>query len=129
MKAVSAMKPLSVVIFQSDRECTELLVKSLHTHFRMVNVARDLEDLKRSIPQHRADAAIVDLEFAGLDDVQSLHREFPAISIVCTHRLADEQMWTSALAAGAADCCSSGDVRAIVLAATHTPHLPHSHAA
>lgn len=129
MKAACAMKPLSVVVFQNDRKCAESLIKSLHTHFRVVNVARDLEDLKRSIPQHSADAAIVDLEFAGLDDVQSLHQEFPAISIVCTHRLADEQMWSSALAAGAADCCSSWDVRAIVLAASHTPHLPHSHAA
>lgn len=129
MKAACAMKPLSVVVFQSDRQCAESLVKSLYTHFRMVNVACDLEDLKRSIPQHSADAAIVDLELTGFDDVQRLHREFPAISIVCTHRLADERMWTSALAAGAADCCSSWDVRAIVLAATHTPHLPHSHAA
>lgn len=123
------MKPLSVVVFQSDRQCAESLVRSLYTHFRMVNLACDLEDLKRSIPRHSADAAIVDLEFTGFDDVRRLHQEFPAISIVCTHRLADERMWTSALAAGAADCCSSGDVRAIVLAATHTPHLPHSHAA
>lgn len=123
------MKPLSVVVFQSDRQCAESLVKSLHNHFRMVNVARDLEELKNSIPRHRADAAIVDLELTGFDDVQRLHQEFPAISIVCTHRLADEHMWTNSLAAGATDCCSSWDVRAIVLAATHTPHLPHSHAA
>lgn len=129
MKAACAMKPLSVVVFQNDRKCAESLVKSLHMHFRMVNVARDLEELKRSIPQHRADAAIVDLEYTGFDDVQLLHQEFPAISIVCTHRLADEGMWSRALAAGAADCCSSSDVRAIVMAATNTPHLPHSHAA
>ena len=123
------MKPLSVVVFQCDRKCVESLVRSLHTHFRVVNVARDFADLKNCIPRHRADTAIVDLEFAALDDVRALCHEFPSTSIVCTHRLADERMWSDALAAGAADCCASGDVRAIVLAATHTPHLPHSHAA
>jgi DNA-binding NarL/FixJ family response regulator len=123
------MKPLSVVVFQSDRECVESLVKSLHTHFRVVNVAQDFSDLKKCIPRHSADTAIVDLEFAALDEVRALCLEFPSTSVVCTHRLADERMWSDALAAGAADCCASGDVRAIVLAATHTPHLPHSHAA
>jgi DNA-binding NarL/FixJ family response regulator len=128
-KMGAAMKPLSVVVYQGDRKCAESLIKSLYTHFRVVNIARDLMELKHSIPQHSADAAIVDLEFAGLDDVQQLRNEFPSTSIVCTHRLADERMWSDALAAGAVDCCSSSDVRAIVLAATNTPHLPHSHAA
>ncbi|HSM87586.1 MAG TPA: hypothetical protein VLT16_15625, partial [Candidatus Limnocylindrales bacterium] len=73
--------------------------------------------------------AIVDLELAGVDHVQQLRREFPATTIVCTHRLADEKMWTQALSAGAADCCFNSDVRAIVLAATNTPRLSHAHAA
>jgi hypothetical protein len=38
-------------------------------------------------------------------------------------------MWTSALAAGAVDCCYSSDVRAIVLAASHTKPISHAHAA
>jgi len=33
---------------------------------------------------------------------------------VCTHRVADEEMWASALAAGASDMCSSTDVDGIV---------------
>jgi DNA-binding NarL/FixJ family response regulator len=94
-----------------------------------VNVARDVSELRHSIPRHRADVAIVDLELAGLNEVQQLRHEFAGTTIVCTHRLADEKMWTEALAAGAADCCYTSDVRAIVLAATNTKPVSHAHAA
>jgi len=123
------MKPLSVVVFQNSSKTAETLAKSLYPHFRVVNVARDLEELKNAIPRHRADVAIVDLELAGIDDVQRLKRDFSATKIVCTHRLADEKMWSKALAAGAIDCCSASDVRAIVLAASEIPPMSHSHAA
>jgi len=123
------MKPLSIVVFQSDGRSAESLAHSLHNHFRVVNVARNLDELRRAIPTHRADVAIVDLELARLDEVQQLCRQFTNTSIVCTHRLADEKLWTMALAAGAVDCCASSDVRAIVLAASNTSPMPHSHAA
>jgi DNA-binding NarL/FixJ family response regulator len=124
-----SMKPLSVVVFQNSSKTAETLAKSLYPHFRVVNVARDLEELKNAIPRHRADVAIVDLELAGIDDVQRLKRDFSATKIVCTHRLADEKMWSKALAAGAIDCCAASDVRAIVLAASELPQMAHSHAA
>ncbi len=123
------MKPLSIVVFQKDGASAESLANSLGKHFRLVNVAHDLAELRYSIPQHQADVAIVDLEFAGLNDVQELRKEFSRVSIVCTHRLADERMWSQALAAGAADCCASSDVRAIVLAAGNIPGQSHYHAA
>ena len=123
------MKPLSVVVAQSSNKTTDSLVKSLYNHFRLVNVARNVNELRSSIPRHRADVAVVDLELAGLIEVESLRREFPAIRVVCTHRLADEKMWSEALAAGAADCCYTSDVRAIVLAASNTKPLSHAHAA
>ena len=123
------MKPLSVVIAQGNLVTADSLTKSLYNHFRVVNVARSVLELRDSIPRMRADVAIVDLELAGIADVQQLRKEFPGITIVCTHRVADEKMWTDALAAGAADCCYSSDVRAIVLAASHTRGLSHSHAA
>jgi hypothetical protein len=72
---------------------------------------------------------IVDLELATIHEVHELKQEFIATTIVCTHRLADEKMWTDALAAGASDCCYSSDVRAIVLAASHTKTVSHAHAA
>jgi 3-dehydroquinate dehydratase len=73
--------------------------------------------------------AIVDLELAALSEVRQLTHEFSTTTIVCTHRLADEKMWTDALAAGASDCCYSSDVRAIVLAASNTKTVSHAHAA
>src|SRR5262249_10814118 len=100
------MKPLSIVVLQGDSGHTLSLDKSLYNHFRVVNVARDVNELKSAIPLHSADVVIVDLEFACLEDVQDLCREFSRTSVVCTHRLADEKMWSQALAAGAVDCCS-----------------------
>ena len=123
------MKPLSVVVAQSTLQGSESLARSLHNHLRLVNVARNVSELRNSIPRHRADVAVVDLELAGLVEVHELHKQFAATMIVCTHRLADERMWTDALAAGAADCCNASDVRAIVMAATSTKPLSHAHAA
>ena len=122
------MKPLSVVVAQSNAKTGESLTRSLCNHFR-VHTADSLSELLQSIPQHRADVAIVDLELAGLDQVEQLTHQFSATKIVCTHRLADEKMWAEALAAGAADCCHSSDVRAIVLAASNIKVFSHAHAA
>lgn len=123
------MKPLSIVVAQSNSKTAEVLAKSLYNHFRVVNVAGDLDELRHAIPKHRADVAIVDLELAALPEVQQLKRDFEATRIICTHRLADEKMWSEALSVGAADCCYNSDVRAIVLAASDTKPLSHAHAA
>ena len=123
------MKPLSVVVAQSNSKTGESLAKSLYNHFRAVNLVGGVDELRHAIPRHRADVAVVDLELASVKDVQQLNREFPGTTIVCTHRLADEKMWTAALSAGATDCCHDSDVRAIVLAATHIRPLSHAHAA
>jgi DNA-binding NarL/FixJ family response regulator len=123
------MKPLSVVVAQNTSKDAALLAKSLSNHFRAINVVGNLDELRIAIPKHRADVAIVDLELATLVQVQQLTREFAGTTIVCTHRLADEKMWSDALAAGAADCCSASDVRSIVLAALPSKPLSHSHAA
>jgi DNA-binding NarL/FixJ family response regulator len=123
------MKPLSVVVAQSNSKTAEMLEKSLYNHFRVVHLAGDVDALRLAIPRYRADVAIVDLELAALNEVQQLKRDFASTTIVCTHRLADEKMWANALAAGASDCCHASDVRAIVLAASHTKPLSHAHAA
>jgi DNA-binding NarL/FixJ family response regulator len=123
------MKPLTVVVAQSNSNTAEMLAKSLYNHFRVVHLTADMNELRQAIPINRADVVIVDLELATLYEVQQLKQEFVATTIVCTHRLADEKMWTDALAAGASDCCYSSDVRAIVLAASHTKTVSHAHAA
>jgi DNA-binding NarL/FixJ family response regulator len=108
------MRPLNVVVAQLDSRNAERLAASLYNHFRSVAVARSLEELRAAIPKHHADVAIVDLELVGLPDIEDLHRAFRDTSIVCTHRVADEEMWASALAVGANDMCSSTDVDAVV---------------
>jgi len=123
------MKPLSVIVAQGNTKSAEMLAKALYNHFRVVHLACDLNELRQAIPKYRADVAIVDLELAALSEVQRLKKEFPVTTIVCTHRLADETMWMDALAVGAADCCYSSDVRAIVMAASHTKTFAHAHAA
>lgn len=111
------MKPLNAVVAQGNAKAVECLVKPLHTHFRSVYTARDLNELRGVIADQHADVAIVDLELVGLDQLRQLIRDYSHTTIICTHRLADERLWTQALAAGAADCCYNSDVRAIVLAA------------
>src|ERR1700756_4240211 len=123
------MKPLSAVVAQSNSKPAEMLAQSLYNHSRVVHLAADVDELRLAIPRHRADVAIIDLELAALSDVQKLKREFAGTTIVCTHRRADEKMWTPALAPGPSDCCYSSDVRPIVLAASHTKPVAHAHAA
>ncbi|HZU29917.1 MAG TPA: hypothetical protein VFB79_02310 [Candidatus Angelobacter sp.] len=123
------MKPLSVVVAQGNDKAAEMLAKSLYNHFRLVHTAGNLDELRHGISKHNADVAIIDLELAALSEVRRIKREFSGTTIVCTHRLADEKMWTEALAAGASDCCYTSDVRAIVLAASNTKTIPHAHAA
>jgi DNA-binding NarL/FixJ family response regulator len=111
------MQPLSIVLCQSDSRLAQALAASLSTYFRFVKVAGSLPDVRGALLRHRADLVILDMELAGLSEVEQLHHDFPHLSIVCTHRLADEEMWTSVLAAGAADICSSSDPRGILLSA------------
>jgi len=103
------MKPLNVVVAQLDTRNAERLASSLHSHFDTVAVARSLEELCDAIPKNSADVAVVDLELVSLSELKNLHNSFKDVSIVCTHRVADEEMWTLALAAGANDMCSSAD--------------------
>ena len=123
------MLPLTAVVVQSDPESAAALAASLLRHFHTVRVASSLEEVRAAIPRHRAELAIVDLELVGIADVQELRREFASLSIVCTHRLADEKLWSAALAAGAIDCCHASDVRSIVLAAMRHPPTSRTGAA
>jgi DNA-binding NtrC family response regulator len=107
----------SVVVLQADPRVAQSLVASLSDSFFSVRAVRSLDELRASIVKQRAEIVILDMEMASLSDVQRLCREFPGASVVCTHRLADEEMWASALNAGAADICPPADTKAILLAA------------
>ncbi len=63
-----------------------------------------------NVARNRPQAVVLNIEQWRLTDVETLHRDFPALPIVCTHRIPDEEMWMAALEAGASDVCSTGDV-------------------
>ena len=60
---------------------------------------------------------MVDLELISKTELRALCMEFRSTAFVCIHRLADDQMWSEALATGAMDCCRANDLRGILLAA------------
>jgi DNA-binding NarL/FixJ family response regulator len=123
------MQPLNVVLLQSDSRVAQSLVSALASKFGSVHQVESLGDLRTSIAKHRAGIAILDMEAASLSDVRHLSREFPAACIVCTHRLADDDMWTAALDAGAADVCPPSDTPGIVRAALRNVSMRQSAAA
>jgi len=123
------MQYASVVVFQSDPAFAQLVASSLSRHFESVHVAPSAEDLRTTIARLRAKVAIVDIEPADLSDVENLHREFPATSIVCTHRLADEEMWSAVLSAGADDVLPPSDIPAILQSAVRNALATRSAAA
>jgi DNA-binding NarL/FixJ family response regulator len=123
------MQPLSVVLLQGDSRIAQSLINSLCSSFHSVHAVRSLGELRSSIAKHRPKVVVLDIETASISDVEQLSHDFPGVSIVCTHRLADEEMWTAALSAGAADICPSSDTRAILSAALHNVALARGFAA
>jgi len=119
----------SVVLLQGNPEIAQSLAASLLSSFRSVHAVRSMEELRASISKHRARVIILDIEMASLVEVESLSREFPGLSVVCTHRLADEEMWTAALSAGASDICPTYDTHGILTAALHNARRTRSVAA
>lgn len=123
------MQPLNVVILQSSVEVANTLQNSLQSHFNYIHLARSLADAKAAIPKYRAGVVIVDLELVPRSEVEWLRREFPGLCLVCTHRLADEEMWTEMVGAGASDLCYSADSQSIVSAALRSTQAAKSIAA
>ena len=100
---------LSVVVLEKDPGMARSLAGGLRSHFR-VHVTRSREELRDDLNRTNPQAVVLNLEHWRLTDVESLHRDFPTLPIVCTHRVPDEEMWMAALAAGASDVCPADDV-------------------
>ena len=111
------MQALTIVVFQRDPRLAQVLASTLSHHYHAVYVATSTDELRVDIPRHRADVAVVDMEASCLDEVARLHREFPSVAIVCTHRVADEEMWAAVLNAGASDMCPACDAEEIATSA------------
>jgi DNA-binding NtrC family response regulator len=123
------MKPVTVVVAVLDPSTKEALTNSLRSHFRIVLPTAALDEVRPSVLKYRADVVVIDMESTSMGELASLQREFAALSVVCVHRLADDQMWSSALAAGALDCCHPSDIRGIVMAVSRQGKIAQGHAA
>ncbi|MFZ1132977.1 MAG: hypothetical protein WBV31_13855 [Terriglobales bacterium] len=99
------MEALSVVLYQNDPGTAHSLAVGLSQHFESVYLARNPEDVRPVLAKHRAEALVLDLETSGPDEVERLHRDFPSLCIVGTHRLADDKLWAEAMSLGASDIC------------------------
>jgi DNA-binding NtrC family response regulator len=110
------MGPIHVVLAHRDPALTDNLVRSIQRQFCNVATANNLDEIRGSIARVRAPLAIVDLELVDFSQLEELCREFPATAFICTHRLADDAMWSQSLAMGAVDCCLASDVPKILQA-------------
>jgi DNA-binding NarL/FixJ family response regulator len=99
------MEPLSLVIYHNDPRTAQALAVSLSQYFGPVNRVSKYEEIQSAVAWHHADVLVLDLETSRLDEVGRLHKEFPSLRIVATHRLADEGLWTEAMNQGADDVC------------------------
>lgn len=122
------MQALSIIVFQSDPRLTQALAGNLSLHYHSVHVSTSIDELRNQLARYRAEVAVLDIEASNLAEVERLHREFPGVSIVCTHRVADEEMWAAALNAGASDMCPAFDTDGIVQSAERNAFLGHAHA-
>jgi DNA-binding NtrC family response regulator len=121
------MEALTILVFQRDPRLAQVLASTLCLHFHSVHVVSSMNELRSATARYRADVAVLDIEQSSLSDVARLHREFPGVSIVCTHRVADEEMWTAALDAGASDMCPAFDAQGILESAERYAALQHTH--
>jgi hypothetical protein len=124
-----AMRPINAVLAHRDPGAAQYLAGSLTKEFRNLLVARSAYELRSAVARYRAPFAVIDLELVNLAELKELCREFPATAFVGIHRLADDRMWTEALAMGAVDCCHCEDLRGILMAAERYVVLSRSRSA
>lgn len=108
---------MHVVVISAGPDTATRLAARLRPHVASITVGRSLQEAREAILRKRSASLVVDLETLRLAEVQEFCREFRDTSVVCTHRLADEQMWAASLSAGASDCCYGEDVEGILKAA------------
>jgi hypothetical protein len=123
-----AMRPINAVLAYHDAASAQRLAESLGKEFRNLVVAPSVPELRSAVARLRAPFAIVDLELIDLGELKEMCHDFTSTAFVCVHRLADDRMWTEALAMGAVDCCQCDDLRGILLASERYVVLSRSRA-
>ena len=118
----------SIVLLEKDPGVARSLAGGLRSHFS-VHVTRSREELRDRVERNHPEAVVLNIEYWRLTDVESLHREFPKLPIVCTHRIPDEELWMAALEAGATDVCPSDDVSNVLTSVLRSTAVSRSAAA
>lgn len=118
----------SVVLLEKDPGVARSLAGGLRPHFAVL-VTGSHEELLDKVARNHPQAVVLNIEHWNLADVESLHQDFPQLSIVCTHRIPDEEMWMAALAAGASDVCPAGDVGNVLTSVLRSTGLSRTAAA
>jgi hypothetical protein len=108
------MPPVRVVIANPAAPMPKFTYSSSTRELQNLITVHAAAEVREIVPRVRAQLAIVDLDVVSLSELADLCREFPVTAFVCVHRLADDVMWTQALAAGAVDCCISTDLPRIL---------------
>ena len=118
----------SIVLLEKDPRVARSLAGGLRPHFS-VDVTGSREELRDKVERNHPEAVVLNIEYWRLTDVESLHREFPKLPIVCTHRIPDEEMWMAALEAGASDVCPADDVGNVLTSVLRSTAVSRSAAA
>ena len=118
----------SVVVLEKDPKVARSLAGGLRPHF-LVHVIHSREELRENQANNHPEAVVVNIEYWRLTDVENLHRDFPEVPIVCTHRVPDEEMWMAALEAGASDVCPADDVQNVLTSVRRSMALARNAAA
>jgi len=104
----------SVVVLEMDPKVAQYLAGGLRPHFNAVHVVASRDELREKVSRSQPEALVLDIEYGRLADVETLHRDFPKLPIVCTHRIPDEELWMAALEAGASDVCAADDLSEVL---------------
>jgi hypothetical protein len=119
------MRPMNAVLAHHDAAAAESLAASLRNQFRNLVVAKSVAETSSALVRLQAQFVVADLELISMAELKQLCTTFPATAFVCIHRLADDRMWSEALAMGAVACCYSSDARGILLASERYVVLSH----
>jgi len=119
----------SIVVLESDPKVAQSLAGKLSPHFHAVHLTRSGDELRERVRKNRPEAVVLDMENSRLSDVQGLRHDFPALPIVCTHRVPDEELWIAALEAGASDVCQADDAQDILTSVLRSVAVARSAAA
>lgn len=109
------MSSISLLVVAHDPHSLTQLASTLKQQFSTVLSAASLDQANAVIDRQMPDVVVADLETLDTEELSSLTRDLH-LTVICTHRVPDERMWTTALEAGALDICCGTDPASVLSA-------------